>query len=44
MVRCADGTWVDVRKVQQAGKRGVGVGDWWNGVKRKGNGRVLFDV
>ncbi|GHJ86583.1 hypothetical protein NliqN6_2985 [Naganishia liquefaciens] len=41
-VRCEDGTWIDVRRVQQAGKREVGVADWWNGVKRKEDGRVLF--
>ena len=41
-VRCEDATWIDVRRVQQAGKREVGVTDWWNGVKRKEDGRVLF--
>ena len=42
VVSCTEGTWVDVRRVQQAGKREVGVADWWNGVKRKENGRVLL--
>ena len=44
VVSCMQGTWVDVRRVQQAGKREVGVADWWNGVKRKENGRVLLGL
>lgn len=44
LVRCADGRWVEVRRVQQADKREMAVGDWWNGLKL-GQGRlVLGDV
>lgn len=43
LISCADGEWIDVRRVQAADKREMGVGDWWNGLKMGKEGLVLGD-
>lgn len=44
LISCADGQWIDVRRVQAADKREMGVGDWWNGLKMGREGLVLGDT
>ncbi|KAI5449410.1 Methionyl-tRNA formyltransferase [Naganishia albida] len=41
LISCADGEWIDVRRVQAADKKEMGVGDWWNGLKTGKEGLVL---
>jgi methionyl-tRNA formyltransferase len=41
LIRCADGKWIDVRRIQPADKREMSVGDWWNGLKMAQGGLVL---
>ncbi|KAL9710241.1 Methionyl-tRNA formyltransferase [Leucoagaricus gongylophorus] len=42
LIRCRDGTVVEVTKLKQEGKRETGAKDWWNGMK--GMGLVIDSV
>jgi methionyl-tRNA formyltransferase len=34
VICCAEGTWINVKRVKSQGKREVGVNDWWNGLPK----------